>query len=159
MSYGSIPGSSDLQYRLQSTQITIDGKVRIASSLISEFLNNTDDEIAWNNMNTVILKFLTTYSQLLTGLRVLITLSDGTVAYDSSKGIKNNFDNYQLKGLGENHNTRVAIMVALLGNSGVGNEQKYSTTTGKNENYTAVRMGLSTAKPLGCTRVSLDTIN
>lgn len=158
MSYGSIPGSSELQNRLQSTQLTIDNKQRLVSSLISEFLNNPTNETAWDNMNTGIIKFLTNYSPLLYGLRVLITLADGEVAYDSASD-NNTFANYQSGALGDNHNTRVCIMVALLGNSGVGYEEKYSSTTGKHENYSAIRMGLSTAKPLGCARVSVDTIN
>jgi hypothetical protein len=159
MSYASIPGSNDLQYRFQSTPVTIDGVTWIASSLISNFLSNPTSETMWNNMNTLINTFLNTYSQLLPGLRVLVTLSDGTVAYDSSKGSLNTFANYQAGTIGENHNSRVCIMIALLNNSGVANEEKFSTTTGNHENYTAVRMGLSQTKPLGCVRISMITVS
>ncbi len=159
MSYGSIPGSSELQFRLQTTQVIISSKLRVASSLISEFLNNPTNETYWNNMNTVIQQYLTTYGSVLDGLRVLVTLSDGTVAYDSSKELLNTFANYQARTIGENHNSRVCIMIALLNNSGVANEEKFSTTTGNHENYTAVRMGLSQTKPLGCVRVSVYTVD
>jgi hypothetical protein len=47
-------------------------------------------------------------------------------------------------------------MLANLGKDGVGNETKYSTTTGVNQAYNAVRMGLATTDALGCVRVSAD---
>ena len=158
MSYASISGLADLQNRLQSTQVTISGVQRIGSSLITQFLSNPSNESDWNNMNTVIQQFLTTFSSQITGLRVLITLTDGRVAYDSSKGANNTFARYQAGTINENHNTRVAIMVALLGTSGVGNETKFSTSTGLDEAYNAQRMGLSTPNALGVTRVSAESV-
>ena len=158
MANANSAGLTQLQTTLQSTQITISGVVRVANTIITDFLNNPSSETAWNNMNTVIQSFMTTYSPLLAGLRVLVTLSDGRVAYDTSKGANNTFANYQANTINENHNTRVAIMVALLGNSGVGNETKFSTSTGIKEAYNAIRMGLSTPEPLGCTRVSAAAV-
>jgi hypothetical protein len=157
MAYSNIPTLSDLQARLQVTQVSINNVQKSGSSLISTFLSTPNSEAAWNNMNTVIQTFLARDSSLYPSLRVLITISDGRVAYDSSKGANNTFARYQSGLINENHNTRVAIMVALLGNSGVGNEDKFSTSTGINESYNALRMGLSTSNALGCSRVSVNS--
>ncbi len=159
MSYASIPASNDLQYRFQSIVLVIDDVSWVASSLIANFLSNPTSESMWNNMKILINHFLNMYLALLPGLRVLVTLADGTVAYDSSKGEDNTFANYRAGTINENHNSRVCIMVALLGNSGVGNEEKFSSSTGNHENYTAIRMGLTPTKPLGCVRLSMITVS
>jgi hypothetical protein len=157
MAYANTPGLTELQALLQSTQVTISSVPRVTSTLVTQFLQNPNSETDWNNMNTAIQSFMTTYSPLLAGLRVLVTLSDGHVAYDTSKGVNNTYANFQANTIGENHNTRIAIMVALLGSNGIGNEIKASTTTGTKQAYNAVRMGLSTSLALGCVRVSANS--
>jgi hypothetical protein len=157
MSYANNPGLTELQGILLSTRVTISGVLRATNTLVTQFLQTPNSETAWNNMNTAIQSFLTTYSPLLAGLRVLVTLSDGHVAYDSFKGVNNTFANFQTNTIDENHNTRVAIMVALLGTNGFGTEIKNSTTTGTKQAYAASRMGLSTSEPLGCVRVSANS--
>lgn len=74
-------------------------------------------------------------------VRILITLPDGTVMYDSSKGNTNTRDNFLSKSINENHNTRVAIMIAQMNKCGIGYEEKYSSTTQNNEIYVAYRIG------------------
>ena len=160
MAYPSIPGLSELQAILQETLYVFDPSnvltsTRVASTLITQFLRSPDSSLNWTNMDLVIQKFKTeSKAAILPGLRVLVTLADGTVAYDTAAGVNNTFANFQSNTIGENHNTRVAIMVALLGSTGVGNEVKFSTTTNTTQAYNAVRMGLSTSQPLGCVRVS-----
>ena len=156
MAYASIAGLADLQNKLQTTPLEVEETSNIGSSLITQMLSNPNSESDWNNMDTVITKFKQNYTPILTGLRVLVTLTDGTVAYDTAKGTNNTFTNFQSNTLGENHNSRVSIMIANLGKDGVGNETKYSTTTGVNQAYNAVRMGLATTDALGCVRVSAD---
>jgi hypothetical protein len=107
-------------------------------------------------MDAAIQTFLNNNSQRYLNLRVLVTLPDGKVAYDSSKGVNNTFARYQADLINENHNTRVAIMSALLGNSGVGYEEKYSNSTGLDEVYIAERMGFSPSRPSGCVRISTN---
>ena len=153
MSYGSIPGCNEVQAKLQTTVVPFLSN-KVVSSLISTFLNNPNVQADWDNMVSGIGVFLVAYP----AVRVLITLSDGHVAYDSSKGVANTYLNYQAGLINENHNTRVSIMVSLLGSSGVGYEEKYSSSTGRHENYASIRMGLTTAKSLGCARVSIETL-
>jgi hypothetical protein len=93
------------------------------------------------------------------GLRVLVSDSDGTVAYDSSKGINNTFANYGKKAINENHNTRVAISQALVLPSGVEVEAKFSNSVGTKQVYIAKRVGLDKRFSLGCIRVSYNVIN
>ena len=157
MPYASIPGLADLQNRLQGSQVVIDGAPRVVSTLTTQFLESPDVSGNWTNMVTGITAFITTYSTLLAGLRVLVTLSDGHVAYDSSKGVNNTFANFQSNTINENHNTRVAILTALLGNSNLGFETKFSTSTGISQAYCAARMGLATSNALGCLRVSVNS--
>jgi hypothetical protein len=90
-----------------------------------------------------------------TTFRVLITLPDGTVAFDSGKGNKNTYANFDDKLINENHNSRVAIMTALLSTDGNGVEKKLSSSSGTNEVYHAFRIGLSSTEAVGVMRLSL----
>ena len=157
-SWANPPGLAILQDRLQQTQLTINGTVRVANTLITQFLQTPSSETNWNNMNTGIIQFMSAYSPLLNGLRVLISLSDGTVAYATSRGALNTFADYQSKSINENHNTRVAVMTALLGNSGTGFETKQSTSTGYPSAYSVLRMGMASSVSLGCVVVSAYTV-
>jgi len=153
--YPSTPGSMQLQSLLQN--LFVPGLPGSGSILITRFLATPNRENAWNDMDSIIKEFLSLYAPLIQGLRVLVALPDGTVAYDSAKGENNTFANYQNGTIGENHNTRVCIMIALLNNSGVGNESKFSSTTGNHESYTAMRMGFSPSNPMGTCRISSVT--
>jgi hypothetical protein len=73
--------------------------------------------------------------------RVVVTLPDGTVVVDTSKGAANTYQNFQDKVINENHNTRVAILDAQIYDCGVGVETKTSTSTGSEEVYVAKRLG------------------
>lgn len=127
------------------------------------------DSTNWGFMDTNIQTFITQYTSgtntgVYPSLRVVVTLTDGTVAYDSGVSgnvtigtnvvPKNSFTAFQNKLINENHNSRVAIMSALLSKIGSGYEIKYSSSTGKREAYNAMRMGVSSDDALGCCRVS-----
>lgn len=73
--------------------------------------------------------------------RVVVTLPDGTVVVDTSKGATNTFANFEAKAINENHNTRVAILDAQIYDCGVGLETKTSSSTGAVEVYLAKRLG------------------
>lgn len=91
-------------------------------------------------------------------VRIVITFSDGTVAYDRGKGAANTYDN-ALKpgGINVNHNSRVSVMTALLSSSGVGFERKYSTSTDMQMFYTARRFGYSQDNSIGCVILSVGS--
>ena len=74
--------------------------------------------------------------------RVVVTLPDGTVVVDTSKGANNTYANFIDKAINENHNTRVAILDAQIYDCGVGLETKTSTSTGVAEIYLAKRLGV-----------------
>lgn len=89
------------------------------------------------------------------GFRILICLPDGRVIFDSIRAddlltspalvptiTDNSFFNARAGTIAENHNTRVAIISAQLNESGVGYEQRYSTTTNNKQVYVARRLGL-----------------
>jgi hypothetical protein len=92
-------------------------------------------------------------------LRILLAIDDGTVAYDSSKGAATNtWANFNANTINSsNHNTRPEIMVAILGNTGVGISERYSKSTGKFQKYQANRLGNSTQSNLGTFRVSMNS--
>ena len=73
--------------------------------------------------------------------RVVVTLPDGTVVVDTSKGANNTYTNFIDKAINENHNTRVAILDAQIYDCGVGLETKTSSSTGVQEVYLAKRLG------------------
>jgi hypothetical protein len=82
--------------------------------------------------------------QVAAGGRIVITTPDGTVVYDSAKGVANTFANFTAKTINENHNSRVAIIDAQLYECGLGVETKFSTTDKTTEDYVAARLGLGT---------------
>jgi hypothetical protein len=92
--------------------------------------------------------------------RILVTLADGTTVFDSSRGANPNSANTPAnataKAINENHMSRLAIAAAMLGQSGVGMEKKYSTSTQKFEQYLAHRLGRSQQDAIGCIRWSLE---
>jgi hypothetical protein len=89
-----------------------------------------------------------TYSTLLSAVkatagtnRLVITLADGTVVVDTGKSANNNYGIFAAKGVNENHNSRVAIMLAQTHECGLGVETKYSSSDKSNEKYVAIRLG------------------
>jgi len=94
-------------------------------------------------------------SPSLYNIRGLVTLPDGTVVYDSSKGTANTPTNARNKIINENHNTRQVIMKAILGPQGQYQyEGKYSTTNGDFESYIGTCLGGDGVTSLGCVRLS-----
>lgn len=87
-------------------------------------------------------------------VRILVTESDGTVVFDSSKGAENTNANRAAKTINENHNSRIADLTALLSSSGMGTEEKFSTSTGKRERYIAFRLGDTKEESRGVVRIS-----
>ena len=106
---------------------------------------------------------------IVNSLRLLVTVSDGTVALDTGKaspstatastatvgggignGTGNLYVNFLAQCVNVNHNTRVRSQQALHNDSGRGYEIKYSTSgSGSSEDYLAVRLGNNTKEPLG----------
>jgi hypothetical protein len=127
----------------------------LASSIVYNFLQN-DTENNWNIMDANSKMWLKNNTFNVDGLRVVNTLSDGTVCYDSFSKT-NSYENYKSKSINENHNTRVAILQALLSNSGVGYDNRNSTTTGKFAHYIAQRISVTPyTSSAGCVRVSMN---
>ena len=81
--------------------------------------------------------------------RIVATIPDGTIWYDSSKGEKNTWENFQSKTINENHNSRACIMEVLLNNNRSSFEMKYSSTTKTNEYRVSFRLGDNRYYPLG----------
>jgi hypothetical protein len=99
-------------------------------------------------------------------LRSLVAAADGRVAYDSTKtntwalyNPSSSTDPAALPGvgsfIGENHNTRPEIMLAVLNNTGVGLSNRFSSTSNTSQKYQATRLGDSTNDNLGTLRLSL----
>ena len=95
------------------------------------------------------------YRTVANNLRILVALSDGTVAYDSSKS-NNTYENMLSKLINENHNTRPEIMLCVLNSSGTGQSKRHSSSLHKDLLYIALRLGSSVNENLGTYRVSID---
>jgi hypothetical protein len=89
-------------------------------------------------------------------VRMVTTLPDGTVTFDSNVGELNTYANYKAKLINENHNSRISILTALLSNSGIGTEQKFSTSTNLLEFAIAKRLGSSSKDSDFVARLSQD---
>jgi hypothetical protein len=134
-------------------------------NLLSVLLSSKGKEIisTYTNLNaTTYAKFAEWFSFLsasgpavgLSGLRLMFCEADGTVLYDSAQGVNNTLQMYRDKKINENHNSRLAIIKALLSASGRGYEVKRSTSTGVVETYLALRLGTSSETPAGSVRIS-----
>ena len=86
--------------------------------------------------------------------RILCTMPDGQVWFDSGKKERNTFQNFKSKTINENHNTRIAIFDALK--NSIGLETKYSTSTGLKEEYYANSVYIVPFIPLGVVRLSVS---
>ena len=89
--------------------------------------------------------------------RVLFCATDGTVIVDTGKST-NTFSNYNDKKVNENHNSRIAIMCAQLSlfGSGLGVENKYSTSTKTNQLYAGISVNGSRFNNSGTIRISCE---
>ena len=138
-----------------------DGSQFPLSNTLGLFLEILDQD-TWNDMDDGVSAFVEdSTGDLYPGLRVLVTLSDGTVAYDT-KSANNTylaFSTKNPKAINENHNSRLAILTALMSNAGTGYEKKYSYSNGQDQVYYAVRMGSSPQHALGVVRVSVYANN
>ena len=97
--------------------------------------------------------------------RVIFTLPDGTVWYDSQRNISstptnsNTYDNFKNKTIGDNHNTRSAFLQALLSDEGNGYEEKTASITGFNgarETRITIRLGPNKHNIIGIIALSLN---
>ncbi len=103
-----------------------------------------------NKCNTVGYPSGTTY-------RIVATLTDGTVWYDSAK--TNTYAKFKAKTINENHNTRRSFMESLLVEDiTYPYESKFSTSTNQFEERVVMRIGSTKAEPLGCIGLSAKTI-
>jgi predicted house-cleaning NTP pyrophosphatase (Maf/HAM1 superfamily) len=112
---------------------------------LTTLLNGVKDQASY-------VKLLAASKALIGGVangRMVITLADGTVVVDTGKvddpnnaeKAGNSFKHFKDKSVNENHNSRVAIMLAQTHECGVGVETKFSSSDGSNEKYVAIRLG------------------
>jgi len=78
--------------------------------------------------------------------RILVTIADGTVFFDSSK-TNNTYQNFLNKAINENHATRHYIQECFHSKSGISWESKWSSSTRALDTYYSVRFGQA---PQGC---------
>ena len=111
----------------------------------SDAIAQSDDDDSYNAAKSALDAIVTDMeAEGINGARILVTLPDGTVVYDSSK-INNNFGNKSIANItgpiNENHMTRFAFQSAAGSIDGRGAEVKQSTSTGNVESYYASRTG------------------
>jgi len=103
------------------------------------------------------------------GFNILLALDDGTVIYDSTKGLKaggssvtsenNTLLKYGTKTVNsDNHNSRPEILNAVLSSSGVGTARRFSSSSKAWLQYYAVRLGHSAQENMGTLRVSIKEL-
>ena len=139
-------------------ETTLFNRPQLVKPLLA-FLNNTKDENAYNNMKASMDSVVerTQIAAVNAGgskSRILCTLADGTVFYDSGSKVQNSYANFSSKTINENHQSRSAILKAVLSEDGVGWEAKFSTSTNSYEEYVAMRIGMSQTDAMGVVRLS-----
>lgn len=123
---------------------------------IQRFLE-LETESTWNTATNILAALINKCNTVAypsgTDYRIVATLADGTVWYDSSKN--NTFAGFKAKTINENHNTRRPFMESLLVEDILyPYEAKVSTSTGKYEERVVMRVGATKAEPLGCIGLS-----
>ena len=143
---------------LSSSTLSFDYSGNTCQNLIQTFLNNLTEE-TYNPMCDALAAANTSIAVGANAtFRILLAIDDGTVAFDSSKGLDNTWAKFNAGTVNSsNHNTRPEILVAILGNSGVGVSDRYSKSTGVYQKYQAIRLGNSTQSILGTFRVSMNS--
>ena len=125
---------------------TVFSKSLVVTAL-DNLIHEPDNEEFYNNAvialiaSTNLCNEFTSKNNLLS--RILGTLADGTVFFDSSIPERNTFQNYQTQTIGVNHVSRSSIRQAMDSQNGTGWEIKHSTTNGLLEEAYAVRTGQS----------------
>jgi hypothetical protein len=76
---------------------------------------------------------------------------------NSINSITNTYNKFSAKGINENHNTRPEILLAVLGQSGIGQTERFSTSGKASTRYHAMRLGSNTNFNLCTFRVNMDT--
>lgn len=100
-------------------------------------------------------------------MRLLATLPDGTVWYDSQRNISstptnsNTYANFIAKTIGDNHNSRSAFLQAVLSDDGYGYgyEEKIASITGfkgARETRVTLRLGPNKNNVVGILALSLN---
>lgn len=100
------------------------------------------------------------------GLRVQVVEADGKTVFDLASTTNNKFANIGVPAanfsttgkylINENQNTRSYNMSALLSQTGIAYQTKYSNSVGTDQIYIAVRQG-STAEPIANIVVSMNS--
>lgn len=139
---------------------------------INNFLNSVAPETTYNLMVYSLIDAINTIigkngSQEGSGLKVLVTISDGSVAFDSTKceylgsnivtAGQNNYNNFLQNIINVNHNTRPEVNEAIMFSEGVGKSKRYSATSNTNFLYLAYRQGATTFEALGSVRLAYPT--
>lgn len=120
--------------------------------------SNSDWNVAANILSALVNKCNTVAYPQGTSYRVVATLTDGTVWFDSSKGASNTYANFKSKSINENHNTRRPFMEVLLSDKNFSYEAKNSTSTGLYEERVVMRVGANMFEPLGSIGLSARTV-
>jgi len=120
----------------------------------------TESEATWNTATNILQALINKCNTVAypsgTTYRIVATLTDGTVWFDSSK--TNTYAGFKAKTINENHNTRRPFMESLLQEDiTYPFEAKVSTSTGLYEERVVMRIGGSKTEPLGCIGLSART--
>eukprot|EP01083_Nonionella_stella_P066151 174003_1 len=95
----------------------------------------------WDPMDSSTYAAIANIGPKLLPFRTLLALPDGAVIYDQTQGVKNTYENARDKAIAENHNSRPAVLSALLNDPGMAWEKRLSTTDQTITNYVARRCG------------------
>lgn len=113
---------------------------------------NASTEARYNNAINILAAFKNKCQTVAypsgTVYRIVATLVDGSVWYDSSKS-NNNWASFKDRSINENHNTRRPFMEVLLNDDQYAFEVKTSGSTGQVEARVCFRLGDTRSTPLG----------
>ena len=132
--------------------LLINRRYQDAKNMVSDAVWNFLNSITEINHRIMVQKlnqFLKTQETEFPSLRIVVSLAEGRVAYDSKRREANTWKQFLADLIGNNHNTRISVSDALQNGSGVGSESHFDVDLNDNVNMMSFRQGFATRAAQG----------
>eukprot|EP01084_Bolivina_argentea_P214629 364373_1 len=124
--------NTELQSNIAHTHINLYNLKKEPYSSLNLAIDQNIDALCgalevWDPMDSSTYAAIANIGHKLLPFRTLLALPDGAVIYDETQGAKNTYENARDKAIAENHNSRPAVLSALLNDPGMAWEKRLST--------------------------------
>lgn len=136
--------------------LVINRRFQEAPNRVSDAVWDFLDSVTEANHRVMVQKlnqFLKTQQTEYPSLRLIVSIAEGKVAYDSGKKDANTWKQFIANLIGDNNNTRISVLYALKKGRGV--ESHFDTDISDNINMMSFRQGFSSQSAQGVVTYSV----